>query len=885
MKNHLFSPEKRPVGRSCRHRRDYTTASAGLGVFLLCCLAVAATAMEMPQPRQAANPAAVASASGVSTNSLAIVSPHPYPFPIRGIVYEDANGNGRRDAGETLLSSIPVSDGHDIVVTGADGAYRLPNAEKSAKTVFLCVPSGYEKRTDFYRVLLGKREEATFDFGLRRSSPGAEEKFTFAQITDIHVTAEEHREPLIEALAEVAESRPRPDFILATGDLVGKGDRADWMEFYRQATQQSDLPVFHLAGNHDRCEGADRALAYNHFLGPDYYSFNHGAFHFLIRSNTIENPAETKWVEENLRRLTAGKRVLIFQHYPPNAETSARYREQGVAAVFSGHWHSHKIHRDGETLLVNTPTFLMGGIDLSPSGFRLVHVEEDQFTLDFRPNGIREFAHVVWPARGAAIPFGQPLFLRVNAYDTRVPLTAIRAKLQGKTAGREIALSKQSPFTWGAELDERALPPGDYTLTLTISPAFSHAPQPVPFVITTGEKESGAHPPPAPMEEWTSYQGGAEHPGAASASLALAPRLIWATPLGGSIDFASPVVARGKVFIGIKDRAGESASRVAALDAQSGKPKWLARAGSPVNHGVAYIQEKIITQEMGGKVRALDPQTGRDVWTYECGDAISRWLYSAPSPIEEDILVGSARWLARLNPADGSQRWRNTDGVDWISCYCTPASARGIIIMAGNWLTLTGKGKGIYAVNAADGKTLWAGDEPGLHGAPTIVGNIVYYNNIRGDFRMAELDTGKVLWTYPMNPGGGNHWSPVTPVARGHRVITGTADGRMMALDTETRTRVWEFQSGPSLLRMSAYQRDYRALLSSPVLSGGLVYFGSGDGRLYALDFQTGEKKWEFDVGVPVLSTPAIVGSWLYVGACDGTVYAFHAASPETSER
>ncbi|HPB32724.1 MAG TPA: metallophosphoesterase N-terminal domain-containing protein, partial [Candidatus Sumerlaeota bacterium] len=99
--------------------------------------------------------------------------PMPFPFPIRGVVFEDINKNNKRDEGEPLLSGIPVSDGNDIVFTGEDGAFLLPNTDQKAKTVFVCVPSGFEKTGRFFQILLGLSAEQRFDFPLRRSAPGA----------------------------------------------------------------------------------------------------------------------------------------------------------------------------------------------------------------------------------------------------------------------------------------------------------------------------------------------------------------------------------------------------------------------------------------------------------------------------------------------------------------------------------------------------------------------------------------------------------------------------------------------------------------------------------------------------------------------------------------
>ena len=62
-------------------------------------------------------------------------------------------------------------------------------------------------------------------------------------------------------------------------------------------------------------------------------------------------------------------------------------------------------------------------------------------------------------------------------------------------------------------------------------------------------------------------------------------------------------------------------------------------------------------------------------------------------------------------------------------------------------------------------------------------------------------------------------------------------------------------------------------VLSSPVVSGGTVYVGSADGRLYAIDAETGQEQWAFETDGPV-GSPAVSGGTVYVGSNDGSLYA-----------
>lgn len=59
------------------------------------------------------------------------------------------------------------------------------------------------------------------------------------------------------------------------------------------------------------------------------------------------------------------------------------------------------------------------------------------------------------------------------------------------------------------------------------------------------------------------------------------------------------------------------------------------------------------------------------------------------------------------------------------------------------------------------------------------------------------------------------------------------------------------------------------------------VYVGADDGRLYAIDADSGEQIWSFLTGEPIRSSPTVVDGVVYVGSFDGTVYAVDAASGE----
>ncbi|PZQ21704.1 MAG: calcineurin phosphoesterase, partial [Stenotrophomonas acidaminiphila] len=71
------------------------------------------------------------------------VPAHALPPPCSsGFVFEDRNGNGVRDAGDPGIPGIKVSDGVQLVSTGADGGYDVPYED--GRTLFVVKPAGYD---------------------------------------------------------------------------------------------------------------------------------------------------------------------------------------------------------------------------------------------------------------------------------------------------------------------------------------------------------------------------------------------------------------------------------------------------------------------------------------------------------------------------------------------------------------------------------------------------------------------------------------------------------------------------------------------------------------------------------------------------------------------
>jgi eukaryotic-like serine/threonine-protein kinase len=92
-------------------------------------------------------------------------------------------------------------------------------------------------------------------------------------------------------------------------------------------------------------------------------------------------------------------------------------------------------------------------------------------------------------------------------------------------------------------------------------------------------------------------------------------------------------------------------------------------------------------------------------------------------------------------------------------------------------------------------------------------------------------------------------------------VYVGSNDAHLYAIDSQTGQPRWKFKTG-------------FGVESSPVIYDGSVFVGSNDNVLYALDGQTGQARWRFETQGNISSSPTISRGVLYFGSDDFHLYA-----------
>jgi len=105
-----------------------------------------------------------------------------------------------------------------------------------------------------------------------------------------------------------------------------------------------------------------------------------------------------------------------------------------------------------------------------------------------------------------------------------------------------------------------------------------------------------------------------------------------------------------------------------------------------------------------------------------------------------------------------------------------------------------------------------------------------------------------------------------TPVLADGKLLVSSLDGRLYALNPDTGAKIWEFDAK-------------QGLVSSPKVAGDLVLVSGFGSTLYAVNLADGSEKWSFKASHWIWGDAAVDGDTAYIGDFDGIVHAVELSS------
>ncbi len=244
------------------------------------------------------------------------------------------------------------------------------------------------------------------------------------------------------------------------------------------------------------------------------------------------------------------------------------------------------------------------------------------------------------------------------------------------------------------------------------------------------------------------------------------------------------------------------------------------------------------------------------IWSFSTGN----WVVSSPA-ISNDgtIYVGSVDHFLYAIDSQGKEKWHTELAGPVIS---SPAISNGYIYvtaasLSGISMDATGNGY-LYKMSSNGSKTV-------LHTFPNIVGTSPVIDS-NGTVYVGCLDhnvyaigqDGKEVWKFKTNGRIGS--SPALSCDESV-IYFGSEDGYLYAVESSDGTQKWRYQTSG-------------AIISSPAIdASGTVYVGSLDGYVYAVK-KDGTLAWKYDTHSRIGSSPSISNETVYVGNESGNLYA-----------
>jgi outer membrane protein assembly factor BamB len=300
--------------------------------------------------------------------------------------------------------------------------------------------------------------------------------------------------------------------------------------------------------------------------------------------------------------------------------------------------------------------------------------------------------------------------------------------------------------------------------------------------------------------------------------------------------------------------------------------------------------------DLRGVAETTLPENLSLLWEREVADG----CVSTPAIVVGRAYVGTLSGdLLCLDLADGKEHWKyrtlvTTDPKTFVPGFNSPVTVTQDYVLCGD-----DEGT-LHCVDRTTGAKKWTFNSEGLIvGAASVVGERVVFGSHSQYLYGLDLGTGELLWKFdaqgPINGTqafSGKHTfvtgcsEPVlyvvdvetgqqaarapledlliaSPAIKDDILYFGTSEGLVLALDWQKQQTVWKFEMAQK-----------REVHSAPAVTEDLVIIGGRDKTVYALDRKTGEKRWTFATRAAVDNSPVVVGDRVFFGSEDKTLYA-----------
>ncbi len=286
--------------------------------------------------------------------------------------------------------------------------------------------------------------------------------------------------------------------------------------------------------------------------------------------------------------------------------------------------------------------------------------------------------------------------------------------------------------------------------------------------------------------------------------------------------------------------------------------------GFPALYGAPVVEDgRVYVGTYNGIVLSLDADSFGDARTFEIdGNDLAKGIAGSVVPHNGSLVVAAAEDAGegRLYVLEASSlveqcRFPARNETPVGQLWTTPVVQNGIAYFGD-------QSKRVHAVSIGDCRPVW--DQPAqLDGAvvapPVITGAYLYLGAFDRAFYRVNLATGA-----PEKLFEANNWFWGAAVTDGTTMYAPNMDGNVYAYNIESGRVVWTYPGND----------ESEPVLASPVLSGDELVYASDSGIMVVLDKQSGSRRWDRRVGNDVRAPLAAEGRLVFLHSLDETITA-----------
>lgn len=265
------------------------------------------------------------------------------------------------------------------------------------------------------------------------------------------------------------------------------------------------------------------------------------------------------------------------------------------------------------------------------------------------------------------------------------------------------------------------------------------------------------------------------------------------------------------------------------------------------------------THAAGHRTLSSEPKLAWSVSIGEGEDNEDRRIVYPPVVADGRIYaIDAAGRVGAWSTADGERIWR----VDPTPEDEEDGGFGGGLAYRDGVLYLAAGFAQVIAFDAATGEERWRTRLPTpSRAAPAVDGGRVFAITI--DNRLTALDaaTGRSLWTFDAPPATATLLGGAAPAAADGAVVAAMTTGEIVAFRAANGRVTWD--DSLTAVRRIGVAEAIPAVRALPVIADGQVIAVGAAGFSAAIDFATGRRLWDRDIGG--METPAVAGRFVYL--------------------